>query len=258
MLTIGQLAAYAGVTQRTVRHYHQIGLLPEPGRDASGYRSYDARAVVDLIRIRTLAEAGVPLARVRELLDADPDEFATAVAEIDQRLRAEIRQLQEHRRRIARLADGDSLAVGPEVAAYLDRLRAAGASDAMVEGERDGWILMSARWPERIPELMADKLAQLEDPRTLRLYRLFDELVELGMDEERLEAAADLMAEVMEESAARGELDRQHDELDDDAYVALMDAFATDAHPMVERLQELLAERGWSGWIRVERAAPGS
>ena len=64
MLTISQLAAYAGVTVRAVRHYHQIGLLPEPARDGSGYRTYDAAAVVRLIRIRTLAEAGVPLARV--------------------------------------------------------------------------------------------------------------------------------------------------------------------------------------------------
>ena len=61
MLTIGQLAAYAGVTVRAVRHYHQIGLLPEPERDASGYRRYGATAVVSLIRIRTLANAGVPL-----------------------------------------------------------------------------------------------------------------------------------------------------------------------------------------------------
>ena len=38
MLTIGQLAAYAGVTVRAVRHYHQVGLLPEPERDASGCR----------------------------------------------------------------------------------------------------------------------------------------------------------------------------------------------------------------------------
>ena len=35
MLTIGQLASYAGVTVRTVRHYHQIGLLAEPERDHS-------------------------------------------------------------------------------------------------------------------------------------------------------------------------------------------------------------------------------
>ena len=70
MLTIGQLASYAGVTVRAVRHYHAKGLLPEPERDHSGYRRYDAHAVVDLIKIRTLADAGVPLTRVRELLAA--------------------------------------------------------------------------------------------------------------------------------------------------------------------------------------------
>src|SRR4029079_5232220 len=46
MLTISRLAAYAGVTVRAVRHYHQIGLLPEPERTYSGYRTYDAAAVV--------------------------------------------------------------------------------------------------------------------------------------------------------------------------------------------------------------------
>ena len=79
MLTISQLAAYAGVTVRAVRHYHAKGLLPEPERDHSGYRRYDAAAVVELIRIRTLAEAGVPLSRVQELLAADDEEFAAAV-----------------------------------------------------------------------------------------------------------------------------------------------------------------------------------
>ena len=39
MVTIGQLASYAGVTIRAVRHYHQVGLLPEPDRNASGYRT---------------------------------------------------------------------------------------------------------------------------------------------------------------------------------------------------------------------------
>ena len=63
MLTIGQLAAFAGVTIRAVRHYHARGLLAQPDRDASGYRRYDVQAAVELIRIRTLAEAGVPLAR---------------------------------------------------------------------------------------------------------------------------------------------------------------------------------------------------
>ena len=48
MLTISQLATYAGVTVRAVRHYHAKGLLPEPERDSSGYRRYDAAAVVEL------------------------------------------------------------------------------------------------------------------------------------------------------------------------------------------------------------------
>ena len=72
MLTIGQLADYVGVTVRAIRHYHQRGLLPEPERDASGYRRYGADAVVDLIRIKTLAAAGVPLARINTLLSAGP------------------------------------------------------------------------------------------------------------------------------------------------------------------------------------------
>ena len=258
MLTISQLAAYAGVTVRAVRHYHHVGLLPEPARNCSGYRAYDAGAVVRLIRIRTLAEAGVPLARVQELLDATPEEFGEAVAQIDAELRAKVRELQDHRRRIARLAAGDTQAVPAEVVPYLDKLRASGVSHAMVEGERDGWILMAARWPEKIPEFMVEKMAQLDDPRTVQLYLLLDELVETGMDEGRLVAVADLLAEMAEESAERGELDRQSEELSDDAFVDLLDSFASDAHPMVERLQELMAERGWRGWIRIERADPAA
>src|SRR6202140_5137577 len=62
MITIGQLAAYAGVTIKAVRHYHKRGLLEEPSRDSSGYRRYSAKHAVELIKIKTLADAGVPLA----------------------------------------------------------------------------------------------------------------------------------------------------------------------------------------------------
>ena len=103
--------------------------------------------------------------------------------------------------------------------------------------------MSSARWPEKIPELMIDKMAQLDDPRTVRLYQLIDELVEVGIDENRLTAVADLLVEMLEESAERGELDRQNEEMGDEAFIGLIDSFASDAHPVVERLQELLAER---------------
>jgi DNA-binding transcriptional MerR regulator len=258
MLTISQLAAYAGVTVRAVRHHHNIGLMPEPARDGSGYRTYGAGDVVRLIRIRTLAEAGVPLARVQVLLDATPTEFRSAVAQIDAELRARIRELQEHRRRIARLADGDSLALPREVLDYLDKLHVSGASEAMVEAERDAWILMAARWPERIPEFMVEKMAQLDDPRTVQLYRLIDELVEGRIDENRLDDVADLIVEMAQEAAERGDLDRQDEVMNDDTFIALLDSYASEAHPIVQRLQERLAERGWTGWSRMERAADRS
>ena len=130
----------------------------------------------------------------------------------------------------------------------------AGRTEALVEGERDAWILIAARWPKKIPEFMVDKMAQLDDPRTMQLYRVIGELLEDGVDDERLNALADLLSEMVEESAQRGELDQQMDEWGDDAFVALLDSFAADAHPMIERLQELMVERGWTGWTVIERA----
>jgi DNA-binding transcriptional MerR regulator len=254
VLTIGQLASYAGVTIRAVRHYHKVGLLPEPKRDASGYRTYDAVAVLRLVRIRTLAEAGVPLARVRELLDADPATFAAATAEIDRELRERIRALREHRRRIARLNDGDSLAVPKEVAGYLDRLRAVGTPAEVVEGERDGWILIAARWPESIPALMADKTAQLADPRVVRFYRMLGRVAENWSDDEVMREAADLMIELLEQASATGTLAPGDDAMRDGVFVRLMDAFAESSHPAIGRLRELLAERGWTGWTWFERS----
>jgi DNA-binding transcriptional MerR regulator len=252
VLTIGQLATYAGVTVRAVRHYHQVGLLPEPQRNASGYRTYDAAAVVRLIKIRTLAEAGVPLSRVQDLLDADPDAFAEATAEIDRRLRTDIRQLQEHRRRIAQLTAGDSLALPDVVVDYLDRLRGLGAPEVLVEGERDAWILMAARWPDEMPEMMAGKVTQLSDPETVRLYGLLGRMAQGEDDDALLRETADLVVTMFERAQAEGALDQQGERFGDEGFVALMDSFA-DAHPIVERLRELVAERGWSGWTLVEK-----
>ena len=41
--------------------------------------------------------------------------------------------------------------------------------------------------------------------------------------------------------------------MDDSEFVKLLDAMA-QGHPIVTRLQELIAERGWTGWTRIERA----
>jgi DNA-binding transcriptional MerR regulator len=254
MLTIGQLADYAGVTPRAVRHYHQIGLLPEPERDASGYRRYGATAVVSLIKIRTLANAGVPLSQIAELLQADPAAFAEAVRRIDDRLREEAERLELSRKQIAQLAAGDTLLVPPEVACYLDRLREIGASERIVQGERDGWILVAARWPDKIAAWMPDKLATLEDPRLVRLYRVLSEIVEVdrGNDDPRLTEAVDILAGLLEDAYAAGGTQADQ-EAQDDMSFDLLDALAVESDPRMERMQQLMRERGWAGWARLER-----
>ncbi|MFI7609432.1 MerR family transcriptional regulator [Micromonospora sp. NPDC049366] len=253
MLTIGQLAAYAGVTVRAVRHYHQIGLLPEPERDASGYRTYGAPAVVSLIKIRTLADAGVPLTQIARMLEADEATLAEAVEQIDNRLRDEIDRLQTSRKRIRQLSAGDSLVLPPEVVAYLERLREIGTSERMMAGERDGWILIAARWPDQVREWIPSKLAQLEDPRVVRLYQVLSQLMEAeGIDDPLANEAADIMVELAEQAEAAGELDFGGEGRDEMSF-ALLDDLADAADKRAERLRDLMRERGWDGWTRMQR-----
>ena len=252
MLTIGQLASYAGVTVRAVRHYHAKGLLQEPERDPSGYRRYDAHAVVELIKIRTLADAGVPLARVRELLGASEEAFNAAVADIDRRLRAEIREQQRHRERIAKLAAGDSLALPPEAVAYLDRLRELELPELLVEGERDAWILVAAQLPEQMPFYMTMKQQQLDDPATVELYRDIADAITWEADDPRLVAVRDRLVALLEAADAEG-WEESHDDEMTDELAALLDSVFLDSMPIARRLMELLEERGWRGWTKLER-----
>jgi DNA-binding transcriptional MerR regulator len=250
MLTISQLATYAGVTVRAVRHYHQIGLLPEPERDHSGYRTYDAAAVVRLIRIHTLADAGVPLARVQELLDASPEEFARGVQEIDKELRAEIRRLQGTRKRLARLAAGEHLVLPQSVVDYLDRVRGLGVEERYIEVERDAWIMIAAQVPHLIDSFIAKKHEELDDPDMVRLYHLLSGALDWPADDPRVIEIADILERLMIRAVKAGETGAN--DLDD-PFVDLLDTTTVESAPGAKRLVAILEERGWKGWTRIER-----
>lgn len=250
MLTISQLAGYAGVTVRAVRHYHKIGLLPEPERDRSGYRTYDAAAVVRLIRIRTLADAGVPLARVQELLDAGPTEFTCGVQEIDRDLRAEVRRLQNTRSRLARLAAGEHLALPQSVVEYVDRLRGLGVGERYLELERDAWIMIAAQVPHQIDSVIAKKHEELDDPDMVRLYSLFTGEPDWPAGDPRIAEIADILERLMTRALEAGEVGT--DDFDD-TFVDLMDSTMLESAPGAELVLEILQERGWRGWTRIER-----
>lgn len=75
MLTIKELtqAVGHGLTPRMVRHYHQIGLLPQPMRSEGNYRLYNEADVQRLQRILALKQQGFQLAHIKQMLEAQPD-----------------------------------------------------------------------------------------------------------------------------------------------------------------------------------------
>ncbi|MGZ3147963.1 MerR family transcriptional regulator [Lentzea chajnantorensis] len=91
-----QLAELAGTTLRTIRHYHEVGLLAEPERRANGYKSYGVAHLVRVLRVKRLTGLGLSLARIAELGDADehPEE---ALRALDAELASTIERLQRVR-----------------------------------------------------------------------------------------------------------------------------------------------------------------
>jgi MerR family mercuric resistance operon transcriptional regulator len=106
-LTIGKLAAAAGVGVETVRFYQRKGLIETPARE-TGTRRYGALDVRRLRFIRQAQAAGFTLEEIKELLALDSGqdrrrvhELAKARVEI---LNGKIAQLQHARDVLQRLA----------------------------------------------------------------------------------------------------------------------------------------------------------
>src|SRR4051812_41536792 len=75
-MNVGEVAALAGVTVRTLHHYDRIGLLSPSGRTSSGYRQYAPADLDRLHQVLLYPELGFPLEEVATLLDdpsADPE-----------------------------------------------------------------------------------------------------------------------------------------------------------------------------------------
>ena len=245
MITIGQLAAYAGVTIKAVRHYHRRGLLEEPPRDSAGYRRYNAQHAIDLVKIKTLATAGVPLARIKELLAADPDRFAAAIAEIDRNLQERADELVRTRERIAQLSAGDRLFVSAEVADYLDRLRELGVSQRSVQMERDIWILLWSVSPNEAATWIADKREAIGDPEFRCLYLEYDAAFDWSAEDPRLYALADRTQRWI---ANRRRTSASAEVLDQDPAIAqLVVTSVGTSSPAWDRLTKIAKERRAGG-----------
>ncbi|MDX3590349.1 MerR family transcriptional regulator [Streptomyces sp. ID03-2B] len=88
---IGDAAAFVGITPRAIRHYHEIGLLPEPERGGDDRRRYGYEDMIRLLWIRRTAEAGIALDDIRDAF-ADP---ASAGADSDDGIAGILERLEE-------------------------------------------------------------------------------------------------------------------------------------------------------------------
>ncbi|GGI83936.1 Cu(I)-responsive transcriptional regulator [Polymorphobacter multimanifer] len=67
-MKIGEIARASGISPRMIRHYESLGLIPNPGREASNYRSYAATDLDRLRFIRRARDLGFPLPEIASLI----------------------------------------------------------------------------------------------------------------------------------------------------------------------------------------------
>ncbi|MGY0232192.1 MerR family transcriptional regulator [Longispora urticae] len=194
-ITIGQAAAFIGVTVKTVRHYHKLGLAAEPERDGSGYRRYGSAELVRLVRVRTLAAAGVPLAEIGPLLDADATQFAISLFDVERQLTARIEELTARRDMLHRLADGDRALLGDRAVALLERMAGLGLPAEEVAKAREGWVLAKALVPDGFDDYLTHVAHALDDPRYVALIQRAAQAAAWEPDDPRIEELATDMAE---------------------------------------------------------------
>lgn len=208
-MRIGELAALVGVSTRTVRHYHHLGLLPEPHRLGNGYRAYRLRDAVLLARIRRLAELGLTLDEIRDILaDARGRELREVLEELDADLARQQEALATRRQRLAALlaeADLDVDSTVPAELAALLRTLPAGDGSAIARLDRDLLTLVGedpgGAGPPTPPTPLgyAELFERLNTPelaaQTAAHYARLDELADAAPTDPRVAVLADEVAE---------------------------------------------------------------
>ncbi|MFG2362563.1 MerR family transcriptional regulator [Streptomyces mirabilis] len=251
-MRIGELAVTVGVTTRTVRHYHHLGLLPEPERRPNGYRDYTLRHAVVLARIRRLTELGLGLTEVRDVLADDAGRDLTEVLEeLDADLARQEAAIRERRDRLRALLDreGDLPAEGPvspELAALLTGM-AHGPESPMAARDREVLALIdTVASPESRQRLMAALGSAFETPaaaaRAHEVYALLDALADADADDPRVDEAARALADCLPDSLLP-EIDLAPG-LDDSFLRALYADVAPAQAEAIRRAMRMFTERG--------------
>ncbi|TDD55010.1 MerR family transcriptional regulator [Nonomuraea terrae] len=240
-LTIGQAAAFVGVTIKTVRHYHRLGLVAEPERDGSGYRRYRSADLLRLVQVRTLAEAGVPLAEIGDLLDSDPEEFAASLDDVERRLTERIEDLIARRDTLHRLAHGDRALLPDRACAVLDRLAELGFSPDYVAAQREALLLARALVPEIFDSFVTRLEHSLDDPELVELTKRGVDALSWDPDDPRIEELASALADkLLADRALLAPPTGSQNQSDAAARYGLVNHHREDQAPAIARLNALV------------------
>lgn len=176
-----EIADFTGVTVRALRHYHALGILPEPARGDNGYREYSVKDAVTVLRIKRLSSMGFPLAKVKEMLSAEPGAPTSdeaALKELEASLSSEIDRLEQQRAAIRMLLENPSeLDVPQAYGEHFSNLRKHGASEQLIEVEKASVLLIEeelAPSPDRSDEVRA-LFKLISDSGTYEDYIRLDE-----------------------------------------------------------------------------------
>ncbi|MFD8478326.1 MerR family transcriptional regulator [Kitasatospora sp. NPDC059673] len=243
-ITIGQAAAFAGITVKTIRVYHRNGLVEEPRRDSSGYRRYGTAELLRLVQVRILAGAGVPLAGIGPILDAEGEDFTTALDQVEDDLTRRIEELTARRDTLRRLATGDRVLLPDRACAILDRMPGLGFSTEDMAIAREGLILVRALVPEGFDDYLAQIEHGLDDPRHVALIKLTWSAGNWAADDPRIEELAEEMAQhFLADPSLLPTLTGLQDKDDATTRHDLLTHHGEDTRPGWSRLTELIQQK---------------
>lgn len=243
-----ELADLAGVTVRALRHYHQIGLLPEPPRTSGDYRQYDVGHLVRVLRITRLTALGIPLSALPEVLD-DPTAAEELLDQLDRQAAAEIERLTARRASIDVLRNtGAPPDLPPELSAE-PAAPGPGVPEDMVGYEREQLILIAHLLGEKGAAVLAAQLDIPEEAKaayaalTARFYAL-----DTDTPDHEVEALID---ELVEQSRPLVTTAESMSSLDPRAPALLDQLGALSLRPVQHRVVRALQQR-------LARERPGS
>ncbi|MDL0431474.1 Cd(II)/Pb(II)-responsive transcriptional regulator [Marinobacter sp. TBZ242] len=103
-MKIGEISKATGIPVETIRYYEKIGLVPEPEREASGYRHYRQSHLDRLLFIKRCRNLDMAQDEIRELIRL-ADQPDADCSEVDALLARHLSHVRERLRELANLED---------------------------------------------------------------------------------------------------------------------------------------------------------